>query len=551
MNPPRRRELGKRALDLIEEATQLLRGAPADLAAYYIGTLPFVLGLLYFWAEMSRGAFAGRHLGDGALGLALLFAWMKFWHAGFAASLRARIAGRKPPAWSVRRGLRTLVIQTILQPPGLFVLPLALLAAAVPFGWVFAFFQNVTALADDESGGIRETARKSYRYALLWPGQNHILLIVLAGFGLAVFVNLVTVSLALPQLLKMLFGIESIYTQNALALLNTTFFAGILGLTYLCVDPIIKAVYSLRCFYGEAVHSGADLTTELKFLPVSTDSPTAALALLLLIGPAATLRADDAPTRAIAPQVESVAGIVPANLDRAINDVIHQPKYAWRLPRETDDKDAARRGVIARFLSSTVETIGGWVRTGARWVLDTWRKLFPGGGPGGSGLGGGWFGLPLLLLYTLVVVVASALVIIVYRVWRNRERPVPAVAGTAIFPAPDLADESVGADQLPEDGWVKLGRELLARGELRLAVRAFYFASLAQLAARNLIALAKFKSNRDYERELRRRAHSVPELLVLFGENVSVFDRSWYGAHQVTPELVNHFAANVERIKAV
>jgi len=51
----------------------------------------------------------------------------------------------------------------------------------------------------------------------------------------------------------------------------------------------------------------------------------------------------------------------------------------------------------------------------------------------------------------------------------------------AIFPVPDLADENIRADQLPEDGWTKLARELLERGEFRLAMRAFYLASLAHL----------------------------------------------------------------------
>src|SRR2546423_5252771 len=114
---------------------------------------------------------------------------------------------------------------------------------------------------------------------------------------------------------------------------------------------------------------------------------------------------------------------------------------------------------------------------------------------------------------------------------KNRHKVIPMPA-QAIQPAPDLTDENVAADQLPEDGWTKLGRELLERGELRLALRAFYLASLAHLAGRHLISLAKFKSNHDYERELRRRGHSFPELLSLFGENVQVFDRIWYGMHE-------------------
>ena len=114
---------------------------------------------------------------------------------------------------------------------------------------------------------------------------------------------------------------------------------------------------------------------------------------------------------------------------------------------------------------------------------------------------------------------------------------------------PDLSDQNIGAEQLPEDAWTRLARELWARGELRLALRAFYFASLAQLAERNLIQLAKFTSNRDYERELLRRGHAWPQLLSLFSENVVVFDRVWYGMQEMSGDLVNRFAANVEKLR--
>jgi hypothetical protein len=117
------------------------------------------------------------------------------------------------------------------------------------------------------------------------------------------------------------------------------------------------------------------------------------------------------------------------------------------------------------------------------------------------------------LLYALVAAAVIGLAYAVYRIFRNRNSRVEAVASEPLQLAPDLSDETLGADLLPEDGWTKLGRELLARGELRLALRAFYLASLAHLAQRNLISLAKFKSNRDYLLELQRRAHSFPDLL--------------------------------------
>jgi len=138
---------------------------------------------------------------------------------------------------------------------------------------------------------------------------------------------------------------------------------------------------------------------------------------------------------------------------------------------------------------------------------------------------------------------------LLFRVWRKSSRGPASLVSEAIPAPPDLSDENVGAEQLPEDGWVQLGRELLERGDFRLALRAFYFASLAHLAARGLITVAKFKSNRDYERELRRRGHSLPDVLSSFGQNVVVFDRSWYGLHEVNRELLNEFVANLERIK--
>src|SRR2546425_940541 len=113
-------------LELIEEAVHLLRLSPwAVLGGYYLGSLPFVLGLLYFWADMSRGSAAYEHCAPAALAVSLLFLWMKTWQAIFARHLKAQIAGRLAPAMSLSGFFRTAMNQAILQPSGLFVLPLS------------------------------------------------------------------------------------------------------------------------------------------------------------------------------------------------------------------------------------------------------------------------------------------------------------------------------------------------------------------------------------------------------------------------------------------
>jgi hypothetical protein len=152
------------------------------------------------------------------------------------------------------------------------------------------------------------------------------------------------------------------------------------------------------------------------------------------------------------------------------------------------------------------------------------------------------------MVYGLIAAAAVGLGWLAYRIWNNGSRAIGSVTSEPLAPIPDLSDENLGADQLPEDGWMKVGHALLAEGKLRLALRAFYLASLAQLASKNLIQLARFKSNSDYERELGKRAHALPGLVSTFGDNSLVFDRTWYGNYEVSPDMVTGFAAGVERM---
>ena len=549
-----RRLQGKASLELLEEAFHLLRSAPlSTLALYYTGALPFVLGLLWFWADMSQSPFAYHHLDAAALALAGLFLWMKCWQAVYARSLRAAVAGGLPPlgpgaVW------RLLVTQAALQPTGLLLWPLALMLL-FPFPYAFAFYQNLTALADGEPAGLGAEVRRAMRQTSLQSRQNLLLLLVLLGFGFIVFLNWTTFCFLLPGLAKMLFGLESVFTRSGVTLLNTTFFATMFGLTYLSVDPLVKAAYTLRCFYGESLQSGADLKSDLKrFAPAGAAVPVV-LAFLLTLSSAANAQPPSGPD-STGPKQNSTTAAAPAlsapELDRAIQEVVRQDKYTWRMPREKIAKpETERQGVVGRFLERVFEMIGRALKSIWHGLESFLRKLFQGQTRTRHDTSGyGWIMLLQLLPYLLIAAAAAGLGYLVYRLWLSRYRLAPAIAGEPVQPAPDLSDENVGADQLPEDGWTRLARELLARGELRLAMRAFYLASLAHLSERNLISLARFKSNRDYERELGRRGHAFPGLLDVFGENVAVFERIWYGMHEVSGDLVTRFAANVERIRS-
>jgi uncharacterized protein DUF4129 len=565
----------KGIFDLIEEATHLLRAAPSGfLAFYYLGAVPFILGLLYFWADMSRNPFADQHLAEAALGTAALFLWMKFWQAIFAQRLRAQMAALPPPRFDLLRAFRIATVQTALQPLGLLPIGICLagLLSSSPFGFMAAavlafgvalllpFFHNVTALSDGSDASVTAIFKKSLRFSLMWPRQNLTMLAVAYLFTLYVFINWSILCFSLPGLIKMLFSIESDFTRNPFAMLNTTFFAAMFGLTYLCVDPIFKTLYALRCFYGESIKSGEDLKAELKQFSLTSRAFTAAALVLILLA-ACNLRAAESttdgsplesPRAALAnnSNSEKPASIAAPDLDHAIDQTIHERKFTWRMPREKTSDTNAKEGALTRFFQKISDFLRKCVKGVFDWLDKVLRKLLGNRSPSPSrpGSGEGWITASQLLIFVLLAAVVCTLVILIYRLLWQRRQPT-LTASEPIQPVPDLADENVGADQLPEDGWTKLARELLERGEFRLAMRAFYLASLAHLAERNLISIARFKSNHDYERELRRRAHSFPDLLATFGDNLTLFERIWYGLHEVNGETVHYFAANVEKIK--
>jgi len=546
MNRNFKRREGPSALETIEIAVHLLRAAPvATLAAYYAGALPFVLGFLFFWADMSRSPFAAQHAVPASLGLAVLFVWLKFWQALFARELRSQLSGETRARLTLARAGKILFTQTALQPTALFVLPLALIPA-LPFPWLYAFYQNLTVQAEADTPTLRAAMARSWRLALLWPAQNHVIFAVIGLFSLFVFLSLAITGAMLPEMFKMFFGIESVFTRGGEAMLNTTFFTAIFGLCFLCVDPILKAIYVVRAFQGEALQTGEDLRAALRpFAPV-TAKLVACLVLMMALVSATPTKA-----QATAPVPPAVEPVQPKELDRAIEDVIQKRKYTWRAPREKVVKPAdGEPGVFAKFFERMGTMVRNALRSVGGWLEKILRKIFGRFGPTPGSSDYGWIMTKQMLLYGLLAVVLSAVAVLLIRFWRKRQRDVLVATAQPVQPAPDLADENVAADQLPEDGWTSLARELLGRGELRLALRAFYLASLAHLADRNLVSLARFKSNRDYQRELQRRAHAFPNLQTLFGDNVSCFDRVWYGRYEATSELVTRFAANVEQMKS-
>ena len=551
---------------LIDEALHLLRTAPlATLAYYYIGSLPFVAGLLYFWSDMSYSAYAWGHYVEATLGMTVLFIWMKTWQARFCALLWGQANGREPPRWTFTAALKLASVQCIIQPFGLFLLPAAMVAAPL-FPFVYGFYQAATVFTGLQDSSAREASARARRHALLWYTQNLAIIALLALFILIVFINLLYCFGFFPFLLKTLLGIETAFSRGGLrVVLNTTVISAACGLTYLVMDPAVKAVYVLRCFYGEATSTGADLQAELKSLqPVATKVLPLILGLALFLAMASAGRAaEDAPQSfgpgALSPPAKAAGdnAVSAAELDDAIRKTLRRREYAWRMPREKlpESKDGSRSGLLHE-LNELVSRMGNWVKekteAALKWLVE-FLRFRPSPVSRGKGWNPNlrWLGamMPLFRFLFILLLVAGA-VILGWKIWKYRREKIPETKPVELEETtPDLEDENVLPDELPEDGWTTLARELIEQGDLRLGLRALYLGTLSFLGEHNLLLIAKFKSNRDYHRELARRAHTLPELLAAFAANVSTFERVWYGMRKVATPMLNKFRTNVDRIK--
>jgi hypothetical protein len=325
----------KSAIRMIEEAVHILRAAPAALlSVYYIGSVPFILGLLYFWADMSRSAEAYEYSAVAALGLSFLFVWMKFWQTVFMYQIREQFFDEIPTPWSLQRVTSIAATQALIQATRLLVVPLASLMV-IPFGFCYAFYQNAAAHDEPQGQAVGSTCKWAWRQAKLWPRQNHLIICIYWIFGFVLFVNVAIAAIVIPQLLKTLFGVDSAFSFSGIyMMLNTTFWIVALGLTYLLLDPLIKATYVLRCYYGSALQSGEDLKTELSRGRAHRKKLAAGF---LFIAVCLT------PLTAMA---EEPLAVSPGDLDRAIEETMSRREFAWRLPRETvqadEDKDKGR-----------------------------------------------------------------------------------------------------------------------------------------------------------------------------------------------------------------
>ncbi|WOO42179.1 DUF4129 domain-containing protein [Rubellicoccus peritrichatus] len=519
------------AFDLMEEGVHLLRRTTASAwICYLVGSGPFVVAFILFWNDMSHSGLAEQSLSYYAFGMALLYLWMKCWQCMFARSLRATLYLKEGDPMTFQTVLAMMRRQATWQGLGFICIPFAFVAT-IPFPRVYAFLHNMTVMdAVDKQEDSSKVVERSWKLAALWPGQSWFVVGIILLVGIVTFVNWFSVIAMLPYLLKMLFGVETSFVKSGFAFFNSTTFSTSFALTYLTLDPLVKAVYLLRCHYGESVQSGADLRLALVGFTRRMAKVGISALLLFLVGMSfnGVLKAEDVVNN----ETITEASIQSNSLDSAIDDTLRQREYIWRFPKEEVDESIEPPGWIQAILDTMdewQERITEWIRS---WFRDELQEDQPRELVDAPSLG--W---PILI--TIIVVAVVAIAYLGFRLFGQRKPGVAeAEAASLVEAVPNLADEDVRADSLPSNQWLDMARDLLAKGDYRLALRAFFLAQLAHFAQQRWIVIQRFKSNRDYVYELSKRAAGTEELLNTFRSEIRLFEDIWYGGYQASQDEV-------------
>ena len=568
----RRRRSETGALQILEEAFHLVRSAGAGaFLRYYLGAVPWSVGLLYFVADMSRSSLAARDAAFASLLLAGLYFWMRYCQARFCAALWERLNPGRIPAASGWARFGVIAALFFLQS---FHVPLLAIGLffAIPLGWIVAMQQNFSVLAftiDHRGRPYRSLLHRSILHSHHEWAQNHGILIVFFFVSLFTWVNLIATCVFLPGLAKSFFGVESVFTLSpAAAVMNTTFLLGTFLLVQLAMVPLMLSAYVLRGFYAESRASGADILSRLEAcrekrereerLERGTLGRVALIGAILLVGSVQPVFSADDPGQGIVASTAAAGSdtVAVAELEREIAGTLEQKKYQWQLSRREGATEAeAERSWIGQRITEIAGAAKRLLESIEEWFEEMMRKLMERGGGGADRGKRPDFAFfeelsSTVSLAIVIVVVSLALwgATILYRRHRGREKPAIGDEGRA--GAIDLASEDIVATQLHEDEWLRLAREQIGKGEDRLAIRALFLATLAHLGEKGLLKIVRSKSNRDYRRELALRARHLSRLREAFDENTNLFERVWYGMHQPGEGATRTYLSNHEVISS-
>jgi hypothetical protein len=211
-------------------------------------------------------------------------------------------------------------------------------------------------------------------------------------------------------------------------------------------------------------------------------------------------------------------------LDDSIQTVLESRKHLWQAPsnaRKSQQPSLWRD--IGRAVQRYLETVAEWISRLLRWLRPTTTP--------GRGISGRSLNIKDIAIALLVVCAAALAVLVTRSLLERRSRSARPVMMRASDPV-DLRRAELSPDELPEEKWLDLARDMMESGEARLAVRAVYLAGIVILGKRELVTPTRFKSNRDYLVELKQRHRGSQTPITSLQSMIGMFEKVWYGRHQ-------------------
>ncbi len=534
----------------MEESLDLLRGLSVSTwLIYALGVVPLFVLMLYVCNGLARDPFASDTLVTVSLLLALAFLWMHYCQARFAQRVAAYATATEVDRGRFGGGFKLFCSQAVLQGAKVVVWPIAL-GLVIPHALATMFFQHALAAPPEAARNWRSAAREAWADATYRQADGVWFLIHVLLLRIVVFLNALTLVFVALFLFHLFTGVNNDLTRAPSNLFNPATFGACFIAAYIALDPIVKAACVLRSLERRSLSSGLDLQLRLKRLALPAGSAAAIALIAFLFGAAGHLcAADPAPAPVAVPANGAPS---PAQIEKTVSSVFHDPTLTWELPIVVKKKKPAN--AFLAFTDSVVEKLSEWRREISQWLDDLaarLRRLAAGNGNETDRANERmatprevWF-----LLIALCILIAAGVFFAFMR--SRRLKTAQIVEATAVPPpAPDITREDVQADEQPETMWLELAGQYRRNGDFRLALRALYLSCLAALASAKLISIARGKSNLDYVREYTRRAKRLSgDLPPALRTNVRLFEQSWYGEHPVTGQILDEFERNVAALR--
>ena len=549
------------SIQSISEGFYLLKKLPISCWLwYYVGTIPFVLLLIQFWTAMVHDTNGIHFLPVYAFTLSVCFIWMKGWHSFFYRSVFQFFSSNDESVKKIN--LKLVIIQFRYQFWGIFLLPISLLTGFFPI--IYTYYQFLSMLGEkikypNFRKKVWDYAKQNYGKNLLinWllnPWQLllgfalmlvfipilqeyfvgvpyiyflpicFLVLFPLNPFGFFVSLNLLLAMMMIPYFLRIFFNIQSMHVIAQSYMIHSTFLVVLAGLTFVILDPFIKVVYALRYFQLQSQTSGTDLIRRLnqlkKIFPI--------IVFLFLISICQnTLYANN-----VSPSPDDYQIISEVNeLESAIENEINKSEYQW-WNEQDKQKELVEKNIFHRIIGSIARSFHKgmvWIKNIIKKIINFFDRRKP--ASNSTKPAKNWKSNVKILLYVLSAIIIILLIKLLFKINSNTKKSITEQA-TIVPDQPDINDENIDIEQYEEDDWKIIAKEFLEKGQYGYAIRALHISLLKKLADKHWIRPKKFKSVRDYHREILLQAEK--EIATFYFNGMKMYEESWFGKKEMT-----------------